>query len=46
MRAHLLAAALLVGAAAPTQAAHMAKLDTGEGRVATMRWEVVESGVR
>lgn len=41
-----LAAALLAGAAAPAEAAHMAKLDTGEGRVATMLWEAVDGGVR
>ena len=46
MRAHLLAAALLAGAAAPAQAAHMAKLDTGEGKVATMRWETIGGVVR
>ncbi len=46
MRTLLLAAALLAGAAAPAQAAHVAKLDTGEGRVATMRWETIGGVVR
>ncbi len=46
MRMHILAAALLAGAAAPAEAAFVAKLDTGEGKVATMRWETVGSVVR
>jgi hypothetical protein len=46
MRHHLLATALILVAAVPAQAAHMAKLDTGEGKVATMRWWRVPGGVR
>lgn len=38
MRAHLLAAALIGGATVPADAAHVARLDTGEGKTAFMRW--------
>ncbi|BCM81603.1 hypothetical protein [Methylobacterium indicum] len=46
MRTILLAAALLAGAAAPAEAAHVARLDTGEGKTAFMRWWLEGGTVR
>ncbi|BAQ49183.1 MULTISPECIES: hypothetical protein [Methylobacterium] len=46
MRHLILAAALILGAAAPAQAAHVARLDTGEGKTAVMRWWLEGDGIR
>ncbi|BAQ49204.1 MULTISPECIES: hypothetical protein [Methylobacterium] len=46
MRHLILAAALLAGAAAPAQADSVARLDTGEGKTAVMRWWLMAGEVR
>ncbi len=46
MRSPILAVALILGATVPTQAAHVAKLDTGERKTAVMRWWREGSGIR
>jgi hypothetical protein len=46
MRSTILAAALILGAAAPAAAAFVTSLDDGQGRKAWLRWKSGTGGVR